>query len=369
MVNASNNPRFTQFTHRILIHPLGLLYGSKGRFLSPENLVGRSGAHFPPDTPTLSGIYAAQYRDQPDILGALLLAGPFWAKTTEPENIYVPTPFHAWVRDHHIRHRLVWRDGRWQPESFVNDQDKDYKHRQADTWIGLKDWATLRSPQPFDPIPVRDAPWKPVPHLHPRLREEERRSVGSNGDLGSLFLEYGIQLDPEVCLVYLSNAPLPENSVYRFGGEGHLVQITSHKIQPGEYVRSLLDQPVGDHFSLVCPGVWGSNRLSYRAPCRHKDTGSLSWPDGNAVQALLTQRPRPFRFRMGNQQDEAGNDIHQEKQPKLLSRGRYAVPSGSVYVMERSLPPWLQWPAEQFPKEGYSFKRWGCGLALPLSAA
>ena len=375
MVNSSNTLRFTQFTHRILIHPLGLLYGSKGRFLSPENLVGRSGFHFPPDTPTLSGIYAAQYGDQPDILGSLLLAGPFWAKTNEPDNIYVPTPLHAWVRDHHIRHRLVWRDDRWQPESFVNDQDKDYKHRQWDTWIGLKDWATLRSPQPFDPIPVQEAPWKPVPHLHPRLREEERRSVGSNGDRGSLFLEYGIQLDPEVCLVYLSNTPLPENSVHRFGGEGHMVQVTSKEIKPNEPIRTLLDEPVGDRFSLVCPGVWGSNRLSYRAPCRHKDTGSLSWPDGNAVQALLTQRPRPFRFRMGNQKDETGNDTHQKNQPKLLSRGRYAVPSGSVYVMERSLPPWLQWPdgswPEQgwFPTEGYSFKRWGCGLALPLSGA
>jgi len=60
-----------QFTHRILIHPLGLLYGSRGRFLSPENLVGRSGFHFPPDTPTLSGLYAAHYQNKPDILGSL----------------------------------------------------------------------------------------------------------------------------------------------------------------------------------------------------------------------------------------------------------------------------------------------------------
>lgn len=36
------------FQYLILIQPLGFLYGSAGRFLSPENLVGRSGTSFPP---------------------------------------------------------------------------------------------------------------------------------------------------------------------------------------------------------------------------------------------------------------------------------------------------------------------------------
>ncbi|NJL48288.1 MAG: CRISPR-associated protein Cmr3, partial [Leptolyngbyaceae cyanobacterium SM2_5_2] len=197
MAEASQDLKFSQFTHRILVHPLGLLYGSKGRFLSPENLVGRSGFHFPPDPPTLSGLYAAHYQDQSDILGSLLLAGPFWAKSDQADNCYVPTPFHCWVEDGHIQYRLIWQDGQWQPEPS-SQQEGDYKYRQEDTWVALKDWEKLRSPQPFAPIPVQEAPWKPIPHLHPRLRDDERHSVGKDNGRGSLFLEYGIQLDPEV---------------------------------------------------------------------------------------------------------------------------------------------------------------------------
>jgi CRISPR-associated protein Cmr3 len=46
------------FTHLLQITPLGLLYGSAGGFLSPENLVGRSGNKFPPSSATISGLYA-----------------------------------------------------------------------------------------------------------------------------------------------------------------------------------------------------------------------------------------------------------------------------------------------------------------------
>ncbi|MGG6263924.1 hypothetical protein ACQ4M3_10815 [Leptolyngbya sp. AN03gr2] len=54
-------------------------------------------------------------------------------------------------------------------------------------------------------------------------------------------------------------------------------------------------------------------------------------------------------------------------QPKRLSRGRYAVPAGTVYVLQEPLEiPWQDWSIDWFPKEGPSLKRWGCGLALPL---
>jgi hypothetical protein len=55
------------FTHLIIIEPLGLLYGSAGRFLSPENLVGRSGTNFPPSAATLSGLFAASKGKGADI--------------------------------------------------------------------------------------------------------------------------------------------------------------------------------------------------------------------------------------------------------------------------------------------------------------
>lgn len=99
-----------KFTYRILIQPLGLLYGSKGRFLSPENLVGRSGSHFPPDTPTLSGLFASHYHNDRPTLRQLMLAGPFWAKSQQPENFYVPTPFHCLVQNGEINHLIYWQD-------------------------------------------------------------------------------------------------------------------------------------------------------------------------------------------------------------------------------------------------------------------
>ncbi|MEB3212829.1 MAG: CRISPR-associated protein, partial [Leptolyngbyaceae bacterium] len=104
------------FTHRILIQPLGLLYGSKGRFLSPENLVGRSGSHFPPDTPTLSGLYAACYEGDRTFLDPLMLAGPFWAERQQADDFYVQTPFHCWVEDHKVKYFLSWQGDRWQSD-------------------------------------------------------------------------------------------------------------------------------------------------------------------------------------------------------------------------------------------------------------
>ncbi|TVR08330.1 MAG: CRISPR-associated protein, partial [Phormidium sp. GEM2.Bin31] len=44
------------FPYLITIRPLGILYASAGGFLSPENLVGRAQAKFPPDAYTLSGL-------------------------------------------------------------------------------------------------------------------------------------------------------------------------------------------------------------------------------------------------------------------------------------------------------------------------
>ena len=48
------------FKYLIRVHPLGMLYGSAGAFLSPENLVGRSGAKFPPEASTLAGLFFSE---------------------------------------------------------------------------------------------------------------------------------------------------------------------------------------------------------------------------------------------------------------------------------------------------------------------
>jgi CRISPR-associated protein Cmr3 len=346
------------FQYLIAIAPLGLLYGSAGRFLSPENLVGRSGTHFPPTAATMSGVLAAHYTDDPHQLKDLQLAGAFWAWEDNLQNFYVPTPFHYQVkldrsssdcspRPGHIVDQLSWDRNDWHSEQ----SEKTVKG----TWLAIRDWFAAKQ--------VYSNPWEFLPHLHPRLRDDERRvaiDVEGEEERGSLFLENAIQMHPNACLVYLSNKPIADGW-YRFGGEGHLVTVRCLELAPE--TRDLLRHPVGSKFALITPAVWGSNRLSYRSPISLEDKDRSVW----SVEALLTERPTPFRYRLGNRKDSRDRDIHQPNQPKLLSRGRYAVPAGSVYVLSHDLPAWQDWALDWFPKEGPSLKRWGCGLALPVS--
>ena len=350
------------FNYLISLEPLGLLYGSAGAFLSPENLVGRSGAKFPPSAATLSGLFAAAYSDRKNELRTLKLAGAFWAFTDNPQNFCVPTPFSylaepssnsekQHIRTGEIQHSLTWIEkesdefyDRW----ITPDSEAPTGKFGKETWIAIDDWDS--------PKTVYANPWEFVPHLHPRLREDERRVVDPEDDRGSLFLENAVQLHPETCLVYLSNLKI-DPGWYRFGGEGHLVELTCHALNSNTQAR--LNQRLGRSFALITPALWGSNRFSYRYP--------QAWE--NQLQAMLTDRPSPSRYRLGNRKDEAGEDIHQSHQPKLLSRGRYAVPAGTVYVFDTDQPPWHDWEDDLFPKEGPYLNRWGNGLALPLPNA
>jgi CRISPR-associated protein Cmr3 len=360
--SQSNSLLIPMFQYLITIEPLGLLYGSAGAFLSPENLVGRSGAKFPPSAATLSGLFAAVLTDQSK-LRSLQLAGPFWSFTDRPENFYVPTPLNCLTKLHpqpenqHIRtgevqHLLTWEKrtcnqsyDRWATADGSSPTGKF----STNTWVSIAEWQ--------HPKTVYAQPWEFVPHLHPRLRENERRVVDPEDEQGSLFLENAVQMHPNTCLVYLSNLEI-EPGWYRFGGEGHMVDVQCIAIQESDPIYQLLQDPVGDRFAIITPALWGSNRLSRRYP--------EAWE--GQVKAMLTDRPSPFRYRLGDRKDQHGNTIHQPHQPKLLSRGRYAVPAGSVYVLNSGQPPWHEWNDELFPKEGPYLNRWGCGLALPLEA-
>jgi len=73
---------------------------------------------------------------------------------------------------------------------------------------------------------------------------------------------------------------------------------------------------------------------------------------------MLTDKPIPYRYRTGD-----GKGTGQGR----LGRGRYAVPPGSVYVLDKPLnQTWWGWDESWFPQEGYSLRRVGCGLSLPL---
>ncbi|MBO3460359.1 CRISPR-associated protein Cmr3 [Aetokthonos hydrillicola Thurmond2011] len=355
-------PPRSPFTHLIIIEPLGLLYGSSGRFLSPENLVGRSGTHFPPSSATLSGLFAAS-KQQADIRD-LMLAGPFWgnidevsrfapsqkskvkSQKSDEQNFYVPTPRNYLVKNGKIVEKLHWdrEKKEWLNEKGKSPVDKFESH----TWLAINNWN--------NPEEIKKNPWRFLPHLHPRLEQDERHVIRNHEEQGSLFLENSVQMETGTGLVYLSNTEL-NPGWYRFGGEGHMVDVRCEPI--GSKLNDFLKKPVGNTFALITPAVWGSNRLSKREPVYlEKHNLAVDEQEKNVwnLEALFTERPVPMRYRLG------GN-----AQTKLLSRGRYAVPGGSVYVLKEGIDkPWQDWDVNWFPKEGPSLKRWGCGLALPL---
>lgn len=373
--NSTKKPYPPPFTHLIIIEPLGLLYGSAGRFLSPDNLVGRSGTNFPPSSATLSGLFASA-KKAADIRD-LMLAGPFWGNTEEltstAQNFYVPTPKNYLVKDGKIVDKLSWNQ---EKQAWVNKDDKSPVDKfESNTWLAINDWD--------NPQQVKRIPWKFLPHLHPRLEENERHTIRNYEQQGSLFLENSVQMDTATCLVYLSNTEL-QPGWYRFGGEGHLVDVRCEKIC--EELESRLKQPVGKSFAIITHAVWGSNRLSKRSPVFLEKRSQAFYEQEEPVpetqekevwklEALFTERAVPFRYRLGNrenqQEEEQKSDRQQPSQsPKLLSRGRYAVPAGSIYVLEEAIDtPWQDWDVNWFPQEGPSLKRWGCGLALPLPGA
>ena len=354
-----------EFKYLLTVQPLGFLYGSAGRFLSPENLVGRSGDSFPPSAATVSGIFAAKCGNSE--IQNLYLAGPFWGKTKEvksdQQNFYVPTPLTYLVKNGEIKYKLSWDAEKkgWFGENGEMPNDKFDKGQ----WMSILQWNNPTN------VVKKKYLWEPAPHLHPRLEKNQRR-VATDGSeqQGSLFLENAVEMHPDTCLVYLSSHEL-ESGWYRFGGEGHIVEINC--LELNQKHKDLLNQRIEKQFAIITPAVWGSNRLSYREPILLEKGNPEKYkqedPESNnkfvwEIETLYTARPNPFRYRLGNREN------HQPGQPKLLSRGRYAVPAGTVYVLQEPLnKPWQDWDENWFPKEGPSLKRWGCGLALPLEGA
>jgi CRISPR-associated protein Cmr3 len=382
------------FTTLVLLEPLGLLHGSSGRILSPETLTGRAAEHFPPDSPALAGLLASQL--QRGDLWDLHTAGPFWCHPNG--ELMLPAPMsliqeegapipaasngkgkkHKSPRHHqsptprrHCRRRLTWQgdgDGQaaagWRPADGLDLPRK----QTSGGWISLDDWPDIANPSLREGgLPIYADPWQATPHLHPRLRNNERVSAHGEGDGaasgGALFLEYGIALEPGVRLVYLSSHPIADGR-YRFGGEGHMVELCCQPLP--ETLVNLLNIPLNGPFALITPGVWGGPRLSRRDPIITRKDGTppeLPWHRNGIPSAILTERPRPWRHRLG-----WGNNFHHEAH--RLSRGRWAVPAGTCYqVAGAPLSPWAEWPEHWFPKEGFSFKQLGTALALPLSPA
>ncbi|MEA5518817.1 type III-B CRISPR module-associated Cmr3 family protein [Limnoraphis robusta] len=342
-----------KFQYLIVVKPLGLMYGSSGAFLSPENLVGRSGNKFPPEAATLAGLFFStnktkhqdkskqedKFKQEPEqhqkeLRENLYVAGPFWAESKDIQKIYVPIP----------RTRIISQKGyddwflKETDRGLVWDRDPDKKNIEPDDyyWFPISDWKN-ESSSIFKNKSAQKAPWKYTSILHPRMQDGERSVVSEDG----LFLENAVQMKEGTCLIYLSSHPL-DKGWYKFGGENHIVEIENKEIQTDWKIYKLLKQEIEDTFALITPAIWGSNRLSLRWPQKS---------DFPQVKQILTDKAVPYRFSAGGK----------------LGRGRYAVPAGSVYVLEDSIgKPWCEWQENWFPQEGYYLNHVGCGLCLPL---
>jgi CRISPR-associated protein Cmr3 len=330
------------FEYIITVQPLGFMYGSAGAFLSPENLVGRSGAKFPPDASTLAGLFfstdrAGSSAKHENLRDKLTVAGPFWTEELEnPEYFYVPMP----------RHRIIAKDEIDEWYMDLRQWKRGDRNLKANYfWQKINYWDDDTADIHQEGIP-KITPWKFVPVLHPSLQDEQRHVKAKDG----LFVEQAVQLREDVALVYLSTHPF--EGCYRFGGEGHLVDVKCTPLNKNSCISQLLKQPIQRSCALITPGVWGSKHLSYRYP-KHSD-----FPKKRPQ--MLTERPVPFRYRIGAKKDDP------MKQSRL-SRGRYAVPAGSVYVFHQPLnKTWEDFTEDYFPKEGFSLKQLGCGLCLPI---
>ncbi|NET60955.1 MAG: CRISPR-associated protein [Symploca sp. SIO2E6] len=354
------------FKFLITIQPLGLMYGSAGAFLSPESLVGRSGMKFPPDASTLSGLFfsANKSRSSPshqELRDNLYVAGPFWAKVDQIDDFYVPLP----------RHKVIGEDSfdEWQITSHqwclksqaikeeTEEVEEVEKSESEYHWLRLDYWGdepkTIQKDAKAASPSVAGKSWNYVSVLHPRMKKQERHTLEEDG----LFLENAVQMQEDTCLVYLSTYELPQGW-YQFGGESHLVEVKSVELTSESFILKKLREPIQKAFALITPAVWGSNALSYRYP-REPNFAY----DYNKIK-LLTDKAVPYRYRIGY--GEEYQEEFQTRKAGRLSRGRYAVPPGTVYLLKEPLNrTWWDFPKEWFPEKGL-LKKFGCGLCLPV---
>ena len=328
------------FRYLIIIRPLGFLYGSAGAFLSPENLVGRSGEKFPPGAATLSGLFFSTNKSRKDatkkqiedyhneLKKSLHTAGPFWAKSKNEQSFYVPIPWHRIIADKDTDEWVLDEKLNWQRKKQYKENED--KLEPSYTWQTITSWG-------YEEPTCEKAPWEFMPILHPHMADNERHTLPQDG----LFLENAVQIKEDFCLVYLSTHQLPKGW-YRFGGENHIVEIETQEIKQKQVIK-LLEKPLQQAFALITPAVCGSTCFSYRTP-QHSDFLE------NHLK-LLTDKAIPYRY------SAAGR----------LGRGRYAVSAGSVYILRNPINlPWGHLPNSWFPEEGYSLKRVGSGLCLPV---
>ena len=170
-------------------------------------------------------------------------------------------------------------------------------------------------------------------------------------------------------LIFIPKSAVIEiaDGTVRFGGEGHLARLSCIPIP--QLLEELLTQALTAPFALVTPGLWGGPKLSIREPIVTTiPRGHFPWHREGKPPGILTERPRPWRYRLGEGSREPSPWPGERPARRRLSRGRWALPAGSCYhVAGDPLDPWAEWPEDWFPKEGFSLKHLGTALSLPIA--
>ncbi|MEB3827777.1 hypothetical protein [Phormidium sp. CCY1219] len=161
------------FEYQIKIRPLGAMYGSTGGFLSPENLVGRSGAKFPPDAATLAGLFfSAHYRNptvKQELKEQLYVTGLFWAEQGTPNKIMVPIPWTIVIGEKsRDRWEIQWENGELIWHQQTPELDPDY------TWQSITNWDDITAI--FKNRESGKPPWTFAPCLHPQMKKTNAAS-------------------------------------------------------------------------------------------------------------------------------------------------------------------------------------------------
>ena len=122
------------FKYLISINPLGFMYGSAGAFLSPENLVGRSGTKFPPEAASLSGLMFSINKinekfTQLELRENLYVTGPF-VERSDKQNFYVPIPWHKIIAKKDVNEWKI-QGNEWELENETDEKLKpSYRWKQ-----------------------------------------------------------------------------------------------------------------------------------------------------------------------------------------------------------------------------------------------
>ena len=336
------------------ITPLDVLLFRDAKPFSPGERAWASSI-FPPSGHTIAGAIQNLLQTTVD----LTITGPFLCRD---ETLYfpfpmsydsrtkpVPTPFIplSWDDNHHLKKFLRTDPSRPQPmvrASWVNSQPGGKKSQYFqflpdDIVLDYLTEGTITESK-WEKIKLetnaRSKPWREETRTHNTMNLGSRQVKDADG----YFVENAIRLDEGWSLaigikINNHNVTIPEQKVFRFGGEGHqaLWEKSEQLAQKWQQIKKKSQENYFNQESkrrvlayLVTPGVF-ERRKQGNAFCKpHPWEWSCSKPD-NPFVSMATDKPLPISCRM-RWQDKS-----------IPAPQVFAAPAGSVYYFKE--PPYL----------------------------